>query len=397
MAETRQIGKLTIHFLGDNAAQLAKSFDGSLSGSQSFRDAMDETARTQKHIYVGSSLNDLRDQPGFDRAKFDPNSEEKHSAFGKPAGADSYFIVATNKDHHLLQNNGQTFPGSVDMSLVHEFLHPSQIMRTLAETGSLRASDSEARTQMREQKIAEELGKIPGKDFPDVFESGPYGVRLDPAETQPRSTLPSDPALPVDPMKYDARKSPNPAEPMPLRLDNRSAPRLVRVNGSQPAALPAVSAAPSDNQSSWNDRFGSRVSSLDGNTPRNPNFSASPPATAGPLGIVSGKPMRFFPLPIFDTRTNSGATGDPNRSTALENLLWDGGGSRRSAIDTGAPALAFAPTRQNPIGNGSGAASPADSPGDAFAAPTLAPQNPQGPLSLMDAYLQYRKRLDANR
>jgi hypothetical protein len=88
MAETRQIGKLTIHFLGDNAAQLAKSFDGSLSGSQSFRDAMDETARTQKHTYIGSSLNDLRDQPDFDRAKFDPNSEEKHSAFGKPAGAD---------------------------------------------------------------------------------------------------------------------------------------------------------------------------------------------------------------------------------------------------------------------------------------------------------------------
>jgi hypothetical protein len=56
MAETRQIGRLTIHFLGDNAARFAKSFDGSLSGSQSFRDAMDETARTQKHIYVGGSL-----------------------------------------------------------------------------------------------------------------------------------------------------------------------------------------------------------------------------------------------------------------------------------------------------------------------------------------------------
>ncbi len=147
MAETRQIGKLTIHFLGDNAAQLAKSFDGSLSGSQSFKDAMNETARTHKHIFVGSSLDDLRDQSGFDRAEFNPNSEETQntSAFGKPGGADSYFIVVTNKDHHLIQNNGQTFPGSMDLSLVHEFLHPSQIMRTLAETGSLRARDSEAR------------------------------------------------------------------------------------------------------------------------------------------------------------------------------------------------------------------------------------------------------------
>jgi hypothetical protein len=67
MAETRQIGKLTIHFLGDNAALLAKSFDGSLSGSQSFGAAMDETARTQKHIYVGSSLDELPSYYGLMR------------------------------------------------------------------------------------------------------------------------------------------------------------------------------------------------------------------------------------------------------------------------------------------------------------------------------------------
>ena len=61
MAETRQIRGLTIHFLEESAAQLAKSFDGSLAGSKLFRDAMEETARTQRHIYVGSSLDDLRD------------------------------------------------------------------------------------------------------------------------------------------------------------------------------------------------------------------------------------------------------------------------------------------------------------------------------------------------
>jgi len=46
MAEIRRIGRLKIHFLGDNAAQLANSFDNSLSGSRSFRDAMGETARS---------------------------------------------------------------------------------------------------------------------------------------------------------------------------------------------------------------------------------------------------------------------------------------------------------------------------------------------------------------
>jgi len=86
-----------------------------------FRDAMAETARTQRHIYVGSSLDDLRDQPGFDRAGFHPDSKavREGSAFGKPSGAESYFIVVTNREHHLTLD-GRVFPGSTDLPLVHE-------------------------------------------------------------------------------------------------------------------------------------------------------------------------------------------------------------------------------------------------------------------------------------
>ena len=391
MAEIRQIGKLTIHFLGDNAAQLAKSFDGSLSGSQSFGAAMDETARTQRHIYVGSSLDDLRDQPGFDRAGFDPNSEETQNtnAFGKPAGADSYFIVVTNRDHHLIQNDGQTFPGSMDLSLVHEFLHPSQIMRTLAETGSLRARDSEARTQMREQKIAEELGRTPGKDFPDVFESGPYGVRLDPAETQPRSTLPSDPAQLVDPMKYGARTSPSPIEPMSLQRDNWSAPRLVRVNGLTPQALPAMSTASSDSRSSWGDRFGNGISFPQDIPPRNPNLPMPPPENEGPIGIVSGKPMPRWPIPppIFDTRDNSGTAAGNWLTSAL---LRDSSVSQPSSLDTNGSQASLAPNGQD-----SATTAPSDR-SDIFAPLTTSSQNSQGPLTLNEAYQQYRRRLDAS-
>jgi hypothetical protein len=165
MAETRQIGRLTIHFLGDNAAQLGSSFDNSFSGSRSFRDAMGETARTYRDIYVGGSLEDLRDQPDFDRTGFDPNSraERDTNAFGKSAGPQRYFIVVTNKKHHLVQD-GKIFSGSMDLSLVHEFLHPTQIIRELTETGRA-GKDSEARTQMREQKIAEELGGDRDKIF----------------------------------------------------------------------------------------------------------------------------------------------------------------------------------------------------------------------------------------
>jgi hypothetical protein len=150
----------------------------------------------------------------------------------------------------------------MDLSLVHKFLHPSQIMRTLAETGSLRASDSEARTQMREQKIAEELGKTPGKDFPDIFESGPYGVRLDPAETQPRSAPQGNAALPVNPMKYEDLKPLSPAQPTSLpQIDSIPVRRLSRLNSSASLTLPVLS---SDNRSSWSDRFESAASSLDG-------------------------------------------------------------------------------------------------------------------------------------
>lgn len=77
MAETRRIGRLTIHFFGDSAAQLGNSFDGSFAGSKSFRNAMSETARTYRNIYVGGSLEDLKDQPGFDGAGFDPDSKER--------------------------------------------------------------------------------------------------------------------------------------------------------------------------------------------------------------------------------------------------------------------------------------------------------------------------------
>lgn len=216
MVDTRQIGRLTIHFLGENAAQLRNSFDGSFSGSQSFRSAMSETARTHKNIYVGGSLEDLQDQPGFDSAGFHPDSREvwNTNAFGKQAGSETYFIVVSKKKHSLIQD-GQKFAGSTDLSLVHELLHPSQIIRELSETGSV-GKYSEARTQMREQTIAQEPGKIPGQDFPDVIGSGvPYTVQLESPEAQPQSAPRGDPALPVDPTKYERLTPPNPTPVSP--------------------------------------------------------------------------------------------------------------------------------------------------------------------------------------
>jgi hypothetical protein len=236
MVDTRQIGRLTIHFLGENAAQLRNSFDGSFSGSQSFRSAMSETARTHKNIYVGGSLEDLQDQSGFDSAGFHPDSREvwNTNAFGKQAGSETYFIVVSKKKHSLIQD-GQKFAGSTDLSLVHELLHPSQIIRELSETGSV-GKYSEARTQMREQTIAQELGKIPGQDFPDVIGSGvPYTVQLESPEAQPQSAPRGDPALPVD--QPNMRGSPL---PIPLQF-RRNGNRALFPGSSTTIALTSVS------------------------------------------------------------------------------------------------------------------------------------------------------------
>ena len=215
-------------------------------------------------------------------------------------------------------------------------------------------------TQMREQKIAEELGKTPGKDFPDVFKSGPYGVRLDPTATPPRSTPPSDAALPIDPMGYDTRTSADPIKPMSLQLGNWSAPRLVRVNGATTQAAAAASSVPA-------------------------------PESEGAIGLVSGQPMRFFKAPIFDLRTNSDAAG--NWFTAA--LLRGSRTSQPSSLDVSTSQAPFASDGQISFGSGN-AATPANGAGDAFAPPASSPQDSQVPLSLNDAYLLYRKRLDAN-
>lgn len=75
MAVTRRVGSLTIHFLAEDAARLASMFDDAHYRSKTFRRDMDETSLAHRNIYVGSALADLRDQPDFGNAGFDPESK----------------------------------------------------------------------------------------------------------------------------------------------------------------------------------------------------------------------------------------------------------------------------------------------------------------------------------
>lgn len=125
---------------------------------------------------------------------------------------------------------------------------------------------------------------------------------------------------------------------------------------------------------------------------------SSPPSEAErPLGIFSGKPMPLWPTPppIFGPRDDSDAAKDQGWVATLGGLLRNSKKSQAPSFDAGAPKVPFVSDRQESFNNGNGAASPSGGSGDTIAPPTSAPQNPQGPLSLMNAYLQYRKRLDA--
>jgi hypothetical protein len=151
-----------------------------------------------------------------------------------------------------------------------------------------------------------------------------------------------------------------------------------------------IPAPPFDNRSSLDLPFANATV-----VPGNPNSPASSPESEGPIGFVGGKPMRFPFAPIFDTRDRSGATGDPNRSNALDDLISNFGRWQAPSLNADAAAPPVPNRRIASIdGNDSNASS--NGPDTAFTPPVSAQQNPQGPLSLNDAYLEHLKRLNAN-
>lgn len=307
---------------------------------------MAETSRTHRNIYVGSALADLQDQPGFGNAGFDPESKEvkESAAFNKAAGAETHFIIVKPGSHGLF-HDGQRFDGSAQLALVHELLHPSQMIRELAQSGTS-WEGTERQTQIREQRVAIELGKVPGKDFPDVIGSeAPYDARQDP-EPQPNSVSPNG-QLPVAPTRYFGPARIHPAQPN--LMEDGSAldvPRYPRVGSGIPPTgflnrlIPAMTPPSEEGPSAFetkpvrypSSRFTSKPQpseSADGTTspplvPSVENFdprratigerigsstaSYPVPTSRGssqpemPLvGLVSGKPMSFYPVqpPIF--------------------------------------------------------------------------------------------------
>jgi hypothetical protein len=115
------------------------------------------------------------------------------------------------------------------------------------------------------------------------------------------------------------------------------------------------------------------------------------PDSEGPIGLVSGKPMRFPFAAIFQTGTRSAGASNPNRRSALDDMIWNGLGQRTASPDADA-APPLAPDRQGSSGQGNGAASWSGDP-DAASVPPMPPGS-KGPLSLNDAYLEYLRRLN---
>jgi hypothetical protein len=126
--------------------------------------------------------------------------------------------------HNLIQD-GKSFTGTPKLELVHELLHPMQMMRDLAEARG--NSNSESQVQMREQGIAEELGYRTGETFPDVMGTGiPYQVVSPQADPlihpmrygAPTGVAPMFPGLQMTPQQAPA-SPPTPIDvPLPPEL-----------------------------------------------------------------------------------------------------------------------------------------------------------------------------------
>jgi hypothetical protein len=149
------------------------------------------------------------------------------------------------------------------------------------------------------------------------------------------------------------------------------------------------------NNNSFSGLQGSGTSSTIDMPLRNQSAPA-PQESEAPLGLVSGQPMRFLFAPIFETRPPSGVSGDAERSNPLDDLISNFGRFRSSSSDPGATGPSAARS-QDPFGDGNAVAPSSSGPGDIFSRPTLQPQDQQRPLSLNEAYLEYLKRLNANR
>src|SRR5262245_66155780 len=113
MAETRQIGNSTIHFLGPNASSLAADFDGlyDRNVSSTFVDTVDQGASRFGNIYVGSGPSDFQGIPG------DPGFNTSNPRIGNAPGygqavGNDYFMVVTGRQHDLRDVDGQMFEGS---------------------------------------------------------------------------------------------------------------------------------------------------------------------------------------------------------------------------------------------------------------------------------------------
>jgi hypothetical protein len=62
---TRRLGKLTVHFMGDNAGQLAATFDNVYDRLPRFQAEMADAASKFRNFYVGSLLDDVASAPDY--------------------------------------------------------------------------------------------------------------------------------------------------------------------------------------------------------------------------------------------------------------------------------------------------------------------------------------------
>jgi hypothetical protein len=204
---TRQIGNMSVKFVGDNASNNVAMFDSLMANSPIFRSTMLHTAiefgkindPPETTIYIGSTIDDLKSVPNFDASNFTRRVDPDHPGYGNFIDQNSWAIVLGSRPANL-SLNGKTYPSSLELQMAHELLHPLQRIKDLQQLGAP-GNYSEKTVQNQEQDIAQELGYRIGIDFPDV-QAADHGYDVAPSRslnTPQTFGPPTSPPLPLPP------------------------------------------------------------------------------------------------------------------------------------------------------------------------------------------------------
>lgn len=138
MAETFVQGKLTVSFVGPNAAQNKAMFLDIMEHSESFRNEIAYDASGYfRNIYVGTTSQDFEGTPNYSDYRVDRDQEgaltvASGGPFGRSGAPGDWYILLPGSERTAVLGD-QEFATTPDLDMAHELMHPGIFAQNLSE------------------------------------------------------------------------------------------------------------------------------------------------------------------------------------------------------------------------------------------------------------------------